>query len=93
MLEELVHHIVEELVQGDEIRSLDVPVRLLGLEREVEGVGELLIQEIDHAPANRLREIVSRVPERFIHERGSCDSCCWVSCASAFVSAVIQLRT
>jgi hypothetical protein len=47
VLEELVDDFVEELVKGDEARPLDVPVRLLGLKREVQSVSELLVQEVD----------------------------------------------
>jgi hypothetical protein len=38
--------VVEQLMQGDELRSLDVPVGLLGLELEVDGVGEAGIEQL-----------------------------------------------
>ena len=50
MLERLVHDLVEQLVERDEVRSLDVPVGWLRLEGEVQRVGELLVQQLDGAP-------------------------------------------
>jgi hypothetical protein len=52
MLQDCVHQLVEELVERDEARSFDVPVRLLGLERKVEGIGELLIEKLNRSRAN-----------------------------------------
>src|SRR6266851_4593176 len=65
VLEDLVHDLVEELMERDEVRALDVPVRLLGLEREVQGVAELLVQELDGAAADLLGQVILRVPHRF----------------------------
>src|SRR5205823_5980240 len=51
-------NLVEQLVERDELRPLHVPVSLLGLQLEVDGVGQLLVQEIDHLAAGGFGEIV-----------------------------------
>ena len=45
VLEHLFREVVEQLVQMVKLRTLHVPVRLLGLTIEVERVGEVLIQK------------------------------------------------
>jgi hypothetical protein len=67
VLEQLVHDGIEKLVERDEVRALDVPVRPLGLERKIEGIGELLVQELDRARAYLFWEVVLRVPQWSIH--------------------------
>ena len=72
MLEHLVHDFVEELVERDEVRALDVPVGLFGLKGEIQRVGELLVEQIDGVAADLVRKIVLGGPEwARIHERGS----------------------
>ena len=48
-------------MQGDEVRALDVLVRLLGLSLKVDGVGQSSIEHVDHFRPNRFREIVLRL--------------------------------
>ena len=67
MLEQLVDDVIEQFVERDEVGALDVPVRLLGLQSKVEGVGDLLVQQLDCTSAHFLCEIVLRVPERSVH--------------------------
>lgn len=49
VLIELFADFVEEFVDGDEGRPLDVPVGLLGDERQVDGVGEPRIEQLDRS--------------------------------------------
>src|SRR5947207_6021786 len=53
-----IRHLVKELVQGNELRPLDVPVRLLCLQHEVDAVGEAGVQQRRHFGAGRLGEVV-----------------------------------
>src|SRR5262245_51979705 len=39
--------VVEQLVQGDELRPFDVPVCLLALTLEIQRVGETLVEQLD----------------------------------------------
>ena len=43
--------LVEQLVQGDEVRPLDVPVGLLGLRLQVDAVGQPGVEQLDHLDA------------------------------------------
>src|SRR4030095_5189285 len=88
VLDDLLHHRVEELVERDEARPFDVPVRLLGLEREVEGVGELLVEKLDHPCAHLLGQVVLGIPGE-THFCGSCSSGCSVVCCWETLSAAI----
>ena len=39
-------NIVKQLVQGDEVRPLDIPVRLLRLQAQVDQIGESLVEQL-----------------------------------------------
>ena len=54
----MLGNLVEQLVQGDEIRALHVPVSMLGLRAQVDRVGEPRIQQLDHLGAGVHRQIV-----------------------------------
>ena len=60
----VVHHflvdLVEQLVQRDEIRPLDVPVSLLDLRLQVDGVGQAGVEQLDDLDASRLGQIIFR---------------------------------
>src|SRR5262245_61955201 len=43
-----IDHLVEQLVQRDKARPLDIPVRLLGLVHEVNAVGAPRVEDLDH---------------------------------------------
>jgi hypothetical protein len=47
MAVELGAEAVEHLVDGDELRSLDVPMRLLGDQREVDRIGQPRVEQVD----------------------------------------------
>jgi hypothetical protein len=49
---------VEQLVQRDEVRPLDVPVGLLGLRLEVDAVGEPRVEQFDRLGADLLRQVI-----------------------------------
>jgi hypothetical protein len=49
---------VEQLVQCDEVRLLDIPVGLLGLRLEVDSVGQLCIEQFDRLGADLLRQVI-----------------------------------
>jgi hypothetical protein len=49
---------VEQFVQSDERRALDVPMRLLCLRLQVDSVGQSRVQQIDRLHTNFFREIV-----------------------------------
>ena len=51
-------HFVEELVKSDEIRTLDVPVRLFALGLQIDCVGESCVENVDHLAANGFGQIV-----------------------------------
>jgi hypothetical protein len=57
--------LVEQLVQADEIRAFDVPVRLLELSLEVERIREALVQEIDQLGARDPGQVIFGFVERF----------------------------
>ena len=97
----LLVDLVEQLVQGDEVRPLDVPVGLLGLRLQVDAVGQPCVEQLDHLDAGRLGQVVLRlehgwspgwIPERV---RLSVGPVCTarhhnvslLACASALVSA------
>ena len=46
MLSSVGVDLVEEFVQGDEVRPLHIPMRLLGLHHEVDRVGQPLLEEL-----------------------------------------------
>ncbi len=56
----IVVHLVEQLMQGDEIRAFHVPVRLLGLGLEIDGIGEPRVAQVDHLPPRSFRKVVLR---------------------------------
>ena len=60
MLVEVLAEPVEHLVNGDEVRALDVPMRLLGDQREVDGVGEAGVEELDRGFLDVRLQIVAR---------------------------------
>jgi hypothetical protein len=70
-LTEFFCDLVEELVEGDELRALDIPVGLFGLEAEIKRVGEMLIEQCDHRDASGLRLIVGAVPQSLFHRKRS----------------------
>ena len=48
-------HLVEELMQGNEMGALDVPMRLLRLRLQIDGIGEPRVAQVDHLPPRRFR--------------------------------------
>jgi hypothetical protein len=44
-------HTIEQIVQSNEVRSLDVPVRLLCLQMQIDRIGEMLVEQLDHRSA------------------------------------------
>src|SRR5438046_4893018 len=52
---------VEQLVQGDEVRPLDVPVGVLGLRLQVDAVGQASDEQFDSLDAGGLGEAVLRL--------------------------------
>jgi hypothetical protein len=48
-------------MEGDEVRALDVPVRLLGLRLEVDAVRQPRVEQLDRLDTSRLRKIVLRL--------------------------------
>src|SRR6266853_370895 len=50
--------LVEQLVQGDEVRALDVPVRLLRLRLEVDRLRQPVVEQIAHLAAHILGQVV-----------------------------------
>ena len=57
----LLVDLVEQLVQGDEVRPLDVPVGLLGLRLQVHAVGQPGIEQLDRLDAGGLGQVVLRL--------------------------------
>jgi hypothetical protein len=55
--------IVEELVQGDEVRALHVPVRLLALGLQIDAVGQPQVEQLAGHQAEGLRQIVAGAAE------------------------------
>src|SRR5262249_28661903 len=51
-------NLVEELVESDEARPLDVPVSLLGLLGQIDAIGQALLKQSHHLSSNLLRQIV-----------------------------------
>ena len=51
-LPRVVGDLVEELVERDEVRPLHVPMRLLGLQGEIDGEGQVLSQQRDRFRAD-----------------------------------------
>ncbi len=45
---ELGAHGVEHFVHGDKSGALEIPMRLLGHECQIDGVGEASVEDIDH---------------------------------------------
>src|SRR5207302_10084569 len=52
--------LVEQLVQGDEVRPADVPVRELHLGTQVDCIGEPLVEQPDHFAAGGGGKVVAR---------------------------------
>ena len=59
MLPGMVGDLVEEFVQGDEVRTLDVPVRLLGLQPEIDGVDEARVEQVDDLLTGLQRQVIA----------------------------------
>src|SRR5260370_37452472 len=53
VLFDVVVHLVEQLKEGDEMRPLHVPMRLLRLRLQIYGVGEPRVAQVDHLPPRR----------------------------------------
>jgi hypothetical protein len=51
-------NLVEQLVQGDEIGSLDVPVSLFGLRLQVNRVGQSSIEQLNYLDAGSFGQII-----------------------------------
>src|SRR5439155_14793079 len=47
-------HLIEELVQSDEVRSFDVPVRVLALRLQIDCISQTCIAQFDNLGASRL---------------------------------------
>src|SRR5262245_10188235 len=45
-------------MQGDERRTLDVPVGLFALSLQIDGIGQTLVQQADRFPAILLRQVI-----------------------------------
>jgi hypothetical protein len=60
MLVELGAEAVDHLVQRDEVRPLDVPMSLLGQQRQIDRVGEACVQHRDRDIFRIRAEIVAR---------------------------------
>jgi hypothetical protein len=45
---QILRNLIEEFMQTDEVWPLYIPVRLFRLEAEVQSIGQLLIQQINH---------------------------------------------
>lgn len=45
---EKLRRLIEERMQRNELRSLHIPMRLFGLEAEIDGIGELLVEQRYH---------------------------------------------
>ena len=52
-------NLVEELMQRDEVRALHIPVGLLGLHRQVDGVDEPGVQQFDDLLARLGGDVVA----------------------------------
>ena len=55
---------VKQFVQGDEVAPFHVPMRLLCLMEQIDGVGESRVQYRNHAGARLCRQIVVSVMQR-----------------------------
>ena len=53
-----VSHLVEQFVKLHELRPLHVPVRLLGVQGQIDAVRQPRVQDRDHHPARRHREVI-----------------------------------
>jgi hypothetical protein len=57
LFRQLLVNVVEQLVQGDEVLSLDVPVGLPRLRLEVDGVGWPRVEQFERLAADFLRQV------------------------------------
>jgi hypothetical protein len=53
--------LVEELVEGDEVGALDIPVGLFRLRLQIDAVRQTSIQKFDHLETGRLRQVIFRL--------------------------------
>src|SRR5207237_6402834 len=53
-------HLVEELMQGDEVRPFHVPMRLLGLRLQVDGIRQPRVAQFDHLAPRAFGQVVLR---------------------------------
>lgn len=59
--------LVEEFVQRDEVRSFHIPVGLLGLHHEIDGISETCLQKCCYFDTRLFREAVSGMRELCFH--------------------------
>src|SRR5271163_4882212 len=65
LFENDIRDLIEQLVQGDEMRALHVPVRLFDLALQVDGVSQPIVQNYNDVTADFFRQI----DLSFIHRR------------------------
>src|SRR5262252_7410846 len=53
-----IDHLVEQLVQADKARPLDIPMRLLGLVHEVNAVGKSRVEDLNDLSSRVCRQII-----------------------------------
>src|ERR1700744_2225242 len=61
LVQDDVGKLVEQLVQGDEVRTFDVPMRLLDLALQINGVSQPVIQNDGNVAADFLRQVDLRL--------------------------------
>src|ERR1700719_3463813 len=65
LFQHCIGNLVEQLVQGDEVRTLYVPMRLFDLALQIDGISQAIIQNDDDIAADLFRQIdLSLVHER-----------------------------
>ena len=60
--------LVEEFVESDEVRTFHIPMGLFGLKPQVQNVGELLIQQIDHRATSFIAQVILSLMEFRFHK-------------------------
>jgi hypothetical protein len=48
-------HLIEELMQGDEVRALNIPVRMFAVHLQINGIGEACVAQFNKRDAFQLR--------------------------------------
>jgi hypothetical protein len=68
--------VVKELVQRHEAGTFDIPMRLLGLQHEVDALTETLLEDSGHLEADFFGQTVAGVSEFEFHHRHPSGSRC-----------------